>query len=250
MLGRARRYPGGPSSFWPAGGPTAALRARARSARITWLGWSCFVACLFFGGPAFGAPVDFAPWQSEAGFRWRPLPAPQARTGFVRLDAETSGLRFTNSLDEWSGAANRVLYNGAGVAAGDFDGDGLPDLFFCHLGGANALFRNLGNARFENVTAAPGLGEPLPQSRGATFADLNGDRDLDLLVSVNGRGVLCFLNDGRGHFREATATAGTGGRSGSTTLDLADVDGNGTLDLYVTHYRNEDIRDRGRVNLT
>ncbi|MCK6500018.1 MAG: VCBS repeat-containing protein, partial [Nitrospira sp.] len=77
-----------------------------------------------------------------------------------------------------------------------------------------------------------------------------GDRHLDLLLSVNGQGVRCYLNDAKGRFVDATASAGTSSRGGSTTLALADVDGNGTLDLYITNYRPDDIRDRGRVNMT
>lgn len=191
--------------------------------------------------------------------RWEPLPGgrsialtvPQeANPGFTLLPPADTGLQFTNSLDEWSGAANRVLYNGAGLAAGDYDGDGLPDLFFCNLSGQNALFRNLGGWRFQNVTSEAGLAASLPESRGAVFADINGDEHLDLLVTVNRRGVVCFLNDGRGRFTDATASAGTASKLGSTTMTLADVDGNGTLDLYVANYRPDDIRDRGRARIT
>jgi len=161
-----------------------------------------------------------------------------------------SGINFTNRLDELAGAANRVLYNGAGLAAADYDGDGRPDLFFCDLGGRNRLYRNLGDWRFEDTTQAAGLDEVIPETRGAVFADLNGDGPLDLLVSVNGGGVLCWINDGRGRFTDATGEAGTSTtRMGPTTLALADVDGNGTLDLYVTHYRTDDIRDRGQVKM-
>src|SRR6185503_5925159 len=85
--------------------------------------------------------------------------------------------------------------------------------------------------------------------RGAVFADLNGDGALDLLVGIVGGGVQCFLNDGRGKFTDATAAARTTSRFASTTLALADVDGDGTLDLYVANNRTEDIRDRGQANL-
>ncbi|MCC7375725.1 MAG: VCBS repeat-containing protein [Verrucomicrobiales bacterium] len=183
--------------------------------------------------------------------RWRDLPKPtQGKPGFAAIPSSLSGLNFTNTLDELSGAANRVLYNGSGIAAGDYDGDERPDLFLCNLTGRNALYRNLGGWKFEETTAAAGLGETPTLTRGAVFADLNGDGHLDLLISVNGQGVRCYLNDGKGRFADATATAGTASRNGSTTLALADVDGNGTLDLYIANYRPDDIRDRGRVNMT
>src|SRR5213075_3213529 len=85
--------------------------------------------------------------------------------------------------------------------------------------------------------------------RGAVFTDINGDGWLDLLVATTGNGVLCFLNDGHGKFSDVTATAGTATKYGSVTLALADVDGNGTLDLYVANNRTDDIRDAGEVDL-
>lgn len=192
-----------------------------------------------------------AEWHAASDHRWAELAAsPPGKPGFTLLSPTATGLHFTNSIDELTGAANRVLYNGSGLAAGDFDGDGAPDLFFCNLNGTNALFRNLGGWRFENVTAAAGLGAPLPSTRGAVFADLNGDGHLDLLLSVTRQGVLCYLNDGRSRFTDATFSAGTASKAGSTTLALADIDGNGTLDLYVTNYRPDDIRDRGRARMT
>ncbi len=66
------------------------------------------------------------------------------KTGFTHLPPEQTGIFFTNELDEWKGEANRVLSNGSGLAAGDFDNDGLPDLYFCSLQGRNALYKNLG----------------------------------------------------------------------------------------------------------
>jgi hypothetical protein len=175
--------------------------------------------------------------------------AQTGKVGFTLLAPEATGLRFTNRLSEAAGAENRVLYNGAGVAAGDVNQDGRPDLFFCDLSGHNALFLNLGNGRFREATVESGLATAMLASRGATFADLNGDGALDLLVSVNGRGVVVWLNDGRGHFVDRTASAGTAREDGSTTLALADIDGNGTLDLYVANYRTDDMRDKGRVTV-
>ncbi|MBI2928490.1 MAG: CRTAC1 family protein [Verrucomicrobia bacterium] len=190
-------------------------------------------------------------WRTEGGVRWADLEKPkQGKTGFTLLPPANTGIAFTNTLDEASGAANRVLYNGSGVAVGDFDSDGWPDIFFCNLAGQNALFKNLGNLRFKEVTAAAGLGAPCPLTRGAVFADINGDGHLDLLISVTGRGVRCFLNDRAGKFVDATAAAGTASKFGSATMALADVEGNGTLDLYIANNWPDDIRDRGRVSMS
>ncbi len=185
---------------------------------------------------------------AAAGWTAHTLPArPVASPGFQRLAPAETGITFTNRLSEAAGAANRVLENGSGVAAGDFDADGLVDLFFCGLDGNSALYRNLGGWRFTNVTHAVRLQRLAGVvGRGAVFADLDADRRPDLLVSTLAGGVLCFLNQG-GRFVDATDAAGTAGPPGATTLALADVDGNGTPDLYVTRYRAEDIRDSSLV---
>src|ERR1043165_6049447 len=79
-------------------------------------------------------------------------PVSKGPPGFRLASSESTGIHFTNTLSEAQAAANRVLETGSGVAAGDFDGDGLVDLFFCSLSGDCKLYRNLGNLRFEDVT--------------------------------------------------------------------------------------------------
>ena len=190
-------------------------------------------------------------WQAvDSHARWTALSVPgSAKIGFTILAPEQTGIAFTNLLDEKSAAANRVLYNGSGVAVGDFDNDGWPDIYFCSLNGHNTLYKNLGGWKFTDVTEQAGLKRDQRYYRGAVFADVNGDGSLDLLLCVVGGGVQCFLNDGHGKFLDATVSARTASPFGSMTLALADVDGNGTLDLYVANNRTDDIRDRGQVNL-
>lgn len=189
-------------------------------------------------------------WHTGTGHRWRELDVPATgQTGFSRLGGAETGVLFTNVLTEVHGAMNRVLYNGAGVAVGDYDHDGWPDLFFCGLDGKSVLYRNLGGWKFQDVSEEVGVVFPSPFARGAVFADLDGDDWDDLLVSTLQNGVRCYLNTGDGHWVDRTQQAGTAGDFGSTTLALADVDGNGTLDLYITNYRPSDIRDQGEVTL-
>lgn len=156
---------------------------------------------------------------------------------------------FSNVVTEEQIASNRVMETGSGVAVGDVDGDGWADLFFASLEGRCRLFRNLGALRFVDASATSGIDCRGSVCRGAVFADVDSDRDLDLLVSTTGKGVLCFLNDGTGRFANATLSAGTGSPFASMTMTLADVDRNGTIDLYVANYRTSDIRDSGEVQL-
>jgi hypothetical protein len=211
----------------------------------------CPTRLLFFAGLVFTGLASAQPtWHSENGFRWAELNvSATGKTGFTLLPPEQTGIFFTNELDEWKGESNRVLFNGSGVAVGDFDDDGWPDLYFCSLQGRNMLCKNLGAGKFKDVTAGSGVVCPGQNYRGAVFADVNSDRTLDLLISTTGSGVLCFTNDGRGKFADATAFAGIGSKHGSVTMALADVDGNGTLDLYVCNNRTDDIRDRGQVDI-
>src|SRR5438132_202005 len=183
-------------------------------------------------------------WQEGNGFRSAALQIPAAgKPGFVQVPSVPAGILFTNKLAAERYLTNQIYLNGSGVAAGDVDGDGLVDLYFCGLDRPNALYRNLGNWKFVEVTAEAGVACADQASTGAVFADVDGDGDLDLLVNGLGRGTRLFLNGGRGHFREVTAQAGLGGSTGSMSLALADVDGDGFLDLYVANYRATTFRD-------
>ena len=175
---------------------------------------------------------------------------PGGQPGFTLLKPEQTGVTFRNDLKDESGAKNRNLFNGSGVALGDYDGDGKVDLYFCSLEGENKLYRNLGGMKFVDVTHQAGvaLGGGAV-SRGAVFADIDGDGKLDLLVTVMGKGVVVFRNEGGGVFKNFTVNAGTETSYGAVSMALADVDGNGTLDLYVATHRVQDYRDTVELQL-
>lgn len=183
-----------------------------------------------------GSGYRFIEVDPESGDRVPGLPQKNRRVGFAEMPVQHTGVTCSNLLSPQSIIENNNFMNGSGVAAGDFDGDGYCDLYFCSITGTNALYRNLGDWRFENVTARTGVGLPGLHSTGAVFADIDGDGDLDLLVTTLGHGARCFINDGRGQFREATIEAGLESRSGSMSMAVADVDGDGDLDLYVANY--------------
>ena len=137
-----------------------------------------------------------------------------------------------------------------GVAAGDIDNDGYPDLFLTDAFGPARLFHNRGDGTFEEVTASSGISVP-GNARSAAFADVDGDGDLDLFVCVtgdyyaqmpdppydarDGRPNRLYLNDGRGRFIDATKAWGIEGSQWSLSSLFADYDGDGRTDLLVTN---------------
>ncbi len=181
---------------------------------------------------------------------WQPCPsgrclsltvAKPGKTGFTEIPASASGIVFSNALPDTVGLTHHILQDGSGVAAGDVDADGWCDLYFCAINGTNRLYRNLGNWRFEDITERAGVGCAGLHSTGATFADLDGDGDLDLVVNTAGNGTSVFLNDGHGHFTPAQFVLNRG--KGGESLALADTDGDGYLDLYVVNYRLSALMD-------
>src|SRR6266536_3694662 len=174
-------------------------------------------------------------WSEDAGFRTLEVsPGTGGKPGFTLMKPEAICVWFTKRLQGDAYLTNAVAHNGAGVAIGDVDGDGWPDIYLCHLQGANRLYRNLGDWHFQEMD--PGEAACADQlSTGATFADVDGDGDLDLLVNGIGAGTRLFLNDGKGRWTEAKES-GLSRTASGTSLALADIDGDGDLDLYCTHY--------------
>lgn len=193
---------------------------------------------------ACGPAVDTS-WQQSEGYRWRALDVPRrGRPGFTLLDPSRTGIAFGNTVNDSLLVHNRILTDGAGVCLGDVDGDGLADVFLARTQGANALYRNLGEWRFEEVTSRAGVAAPDRYSTGCALADVEGDGDLDLLLVALGGPNTLFLNDGSGRFADAGPEAGLSSSAGSKTLALADVDGDGWLDLYIANYKAYTTLDR------
>ncbi len=172
---------------------------------------------------------------------------------YERLAPESTGVTFSNDLPEapdFNILNYLYYYNGGGVAAGDFDGDSLPDLYFSSNLGRNRLYRNLGGYRFEDVTDRAGVAGPEGWKTGVAMADVNGDGWLDLYVSavaylgMRGRNVL-YLNDGDGTFTDRTDEFGLGHVGYSTQAAFLDYDADGDLDLYLLNHSTHTERAIG-----
>ncbi|MGH7528867.1 MAG: FG-GAP repeat domain-containing protein [Gemmatimonadales bacterium] len=195
-------------------------------------------------GACRGALSPPGPWHEEGAYRWREVAGVRAGpAGFSRMSPRRTGIRFANTASPALTRENRHLTHGSGVALGDVDGDGLVDIYLNRIEGPNALYRNLGDWRFEEVARARGVDAPGRFSTGVVLADVDGDADLDLLLTALGGPNTLYRNDGTGRFRDATARSGLRSGLGSTTMALADVEGDGDLDLYVTNYKVLNVQD-------
>jgi hypothetical protein len=180
---------------------------------------------------------------------------PAAPPLFEQLAPSASGVAFANTLPEDS--AFNILnylyyYNGGGVAVGDVDNDGLPDLYFSANVGPNRLYLNRGGYRFEDATERAGVAGPPGWKTGVTMADVNGDGWTDIYASavrygaMQGRNVL-YVNDGDGTFTDRTAEFGLEHEGYSTQAAFLDYDGDGDLDMYLVNHSTHTERAIGRT---
>jgi hypothetical protein len=127
-----------------------------------------------------------------------------------------------------------IRYGPGGITAVDYDNDGFYDIFIPD-GVESRLFRNLGDGRFEDVTAKSGLAG-LDGVSVAVFADYDNDGYKDAFISHTFRHDQLFHNNGNGTFTDVTARAGLADKCCTTVASWADFDNDGLLDLYVGRY--------------
>src|SRR5258705_3536348 len=110
------------------------------------------------------------------------------RPVFKLLDPSETGVTFANAIktdDSLNVQTDVYVYNGAGVAVGDVDGDGLPDIYFAGNKVSSRLYHNKGHMKFEDVTEQAGVSTHT-WATGVSMVDINGDGALDIYVSVSG----------------------------------------------------------------
>lgn len=169
----------------------------------------------------------------------------QALPGFVKIPVSISGLDFQNDLledEDFNIIEYLYFYNGGGVAIGDVNNDGLPDIYFSSNQRQNRLFLNKGHLVFEDITDKAGVGGDGNWKTGVTFADVNGDGFLDIFScgvgqykKFNGRNQL-FINKGDLTFSDETEAYGLSFHGFSTHASFFDYDNDGDLDMYLLNH--------------
>ena len=191
------------------------------------------------GGPRFvdvtcAAGLDLAPTPVGTGTDCIVDPAtladrfPEIASSFEDLETKYGGFC---QYERFSG----------GVAVGDADADGRPDVYVPRLDEAGRLFLNRGGGRFEDVTVGSGLDARRDSSVGAAWADVDNDGDQDLFVGGFGtRGYSLYVNDGSGHFADEARARGVADDRGvvhlTFSIAVGDYDGDGYVDAYFTEY--------------
>ncbi|WP_114751890.1 VCBS repeat-containing protein [Pleomorphovibrio marinus] len=159
---------------------------------------------------------------------------------FELLPSSKTGITFTNAIatnDTLNALNFDYIYNGGGVAVGDINNDGLPDLFFSGNMVPSKLYLNKGNLEFEDISHKLGIGENR-WATGASFVDINGNGHVDLYVCVASKDPdksknMLFINDGSMSFSEEAESYGLDDNGYSTHAAFFDYDGDGDLDLYL-----------------
>ncbi|GAB3566204.1 VCBS repeat-containing protein [Spirosoma luteolum] len=174
-------------------------------------------------------------------------------TLFRPLPASQTAIAFRNDIDEneqLNVLSYEYFYNGAGVAAADFNNDGLIDLFFTANLKPNKLYINAGGLTFKDQTREAGTelaGRPRGWKTGVTVGDVNNDGWVDLYVCYSGKGDEAtrrnqlFINEGFGkdgkvHFKEQAKLYGLDDPGYSTQAAFFDYDRDGDLDLFLLNH--------------
>ncbi|MCE7066906.1 VCBS repeat-containing protein [Dyadobacter sp. CY326] len=171
-------------------------------------------------------------------------------TLYTSLESSETGINFNNFIDE--DATNNVLeygyfYNGGGVAAADFNNDGLVDLYFTGNMVANKLYLNKGELEFEDVSEKSGTALNEGWKTGVSVVDINDDGWIDIYVCRAGaqdprlRSKLLYINNGKTAdgiptFTEKSAEYGLDDKSYTTQSVFFDYDRDGDTDCFLLNH--------------
>lgn len=177
---------------------------------------------------------------------------------FETLDSKRTGIDFRNNLKStpsFNMFKYMYFYNGAGVGAGDFNNDGLTDLFFSANQEKNALYLNKDNMEFRDVTDAAGIPQDGAWSTGVSVVDINNDGLLDIYIcrvgnyeilkSKNQFLVCTGIKDGVPVYEDRAGSLGLDFSGFGTQAAFLDFDMDGDLDMYLM---NHSLRFNGTFN--
>ncbi|MEO6189658.1 MAG: FG-GAP-like repeat-containing protein [Saprospiraceae bacterium] len=164
---------------------------------------------------------------------------------FELRSPEASGVNFNNKIIETSTEhiyTFNYIYNGAGVGIGDFNNDGLQDLYFVGNQEPDKLYLNKGNLKFEDISTSAGISIPKGWKNGVSLVDINCDGYLDIYVTRGGfkndsnlNANLLFINQKNLTFTEEAKKYGLADPGYSISASFFDFDYDGDLDLFLTN---------------
>ncbi|MCK0146267.1 VCBS repeat-containing protein [Arenibacter sp. F26102] len=175
-------------------------------------------------------------------------------TLFSLLASEKTGIDFVNKVvnqKNFNIFKYRNFYNGGGVAIGDINNDGLPDIYLTGNMVPNKLYLNKGGLKFEDISAAAGVEGNKPWSTGVTMVDINNDGFLDLYVSNagnmegNNHDNDLYINNGDLTFTEKATEYNLAKTGFSTHASFFDYDKDGDLDAYILNNSNVPVSSLG-----
>ncbi|BAO76113.1 VCBS repeat-containing protein [Winogradskyella sp. PG-2] len=175
-------------------------------------------------------------------------------TLFTLLPSDETGIKFTNKIENQKNFnifKYRNFYNGGGVAIGDINNDGLPDIYMTANMGENKLFLNKGDLKFEDITESAGVNGNKPWSTGVVMVDINADGLLDLYVSNagnmegNNHDNDLYINNGDLTFTEKANEFNLAKTGFSTHATFFDYDKDGDLDAYILNNSNIPVSSLG-----
>ncbi|MDI1306501.1 MAG: VCBS repeat-containing protein [bacterium] len=161
---------------------------------------------------------------------------------FSKLDSSNTGINFVNEVKNGADMnifKYRNFYNGGGVAIGDVNNDGLSDVFFTSNLGANKLYLNKGNFKFEDISKKAGVEGNKSWSTGVVMVDINGDGLLDIYVCSAGNNInsirksQLFINNGNLSFTDKAEQYNLADTGITTHAAFFDYDKDGDLDCYI-----------------
>jgi enediyne biosynthesis protein E4 len=173
---------------------------------------------------------------------------------FTLMPSSHTGITFVNNVQDskdFNIFRYRNLYNGGGVAIGDINNDGLPDVFFTANMGQNRLYLNKGGLVFEDITTKAGVGGTKPWDTGVTMVDINADGLLDIYVcnagnrEGNNHDNDLFINNGDLTFSERAEEFNLAKSGFSTHAAFFDYDKDGDLDAYILNNSNVPVSSLG-----